>query len=67
MTPAEFKKNRIKTGMSQQKFAEFIGLGEGGGNQVRRWEMDPSNKSARRPSPIACRILSWLAFGKLKV
>lgn len=59
MTPDELKQARRKLGLSTQKLAYALKMGDHGGRTVRRWERGDS----AIPGPVAVAIEFMLARG----
>jgi DNA-binding transcriptional regulator YiaG len=62
MTPKEFKATRKGLGLSVNQLAAILDVSP---VTVRRWEMTSGKASARKPDPIACRVLGWMDSGAL--
>jgi DNA-binding transcriptional regulator YiaG len=62
MTPKEFKETRNGLGLSTKQLAAILDVSP---VTVRRWEMTSGKASARKPDPIACRVLGWMDSGAL--
>lgn len=57
MTPAKFKANRLKLGLSQTDLGAILNTAS---RTIRYWEDD---SDARPPNPIACRVVEWMLTG----
>ncbi len=62
MTPQEFKETRKGLGLSTKQLAAILDVSH---VTIRRWEMSSGKPSARKPDPIACRVLGWMDSGAL--
>lgn len=62
MTPKEFKATRKGLGLSVNQLAAILDVSP---VTIRRWEMSSGKASARKPDPIACRVLGWMDSGAL--
>ncbi len=54
MKPAELKAARVALGMTQAALATALHVSP---VTIRRWEMEPSVKSSRKPNKFACQIV----------
>ena len=59
MSPAQFRENRRRLGLTQAQLGRIIDTDP---RTVRRWEDDTG---LRPPNPIACRVLDWMLHGWL--
>lgn len=57
MTPAEFKANRNKLGLSAAELGEIINTDP---RTIRKWEHEDGT---RPPNPVAVRVMEWLLAG----
>ena len=64
MTPKEFKETRKGLGLSVNQLAAILDVSH---VTIRRWEMSSGKPSSRKPDPIACRVLEWLAIGYVEL
>ena len=62
MTTNEFKETRKGLGLSTKQLAAILDVSP---VTIRRWEMTSGKPSARKPDPIACRVLGWMDSGAL--
>lgn len=62
MTPIEFKEARNNLGLSINQLAEILNTNP---VTIRKWETPDDRNTARKPNPIACQVLRWIADGKL--
>lgn len=54
MKPAEFKAARVAMGFTQAALATSLQVSP---STIRRWEMEPSVKSSRKPNKFAVMII----------
>lgn len=62
MTSKEFREARLKLGLTLAALGKIIDTHP---RTIRKWEADDDTNSARKPNPIACRVLQWLESGEL--
>lgn len=55
MTPIQFKQARLALGLSASDLSDILACTV---RTINRWE-----DGSRKPDPLACRILDWLADG----
>lgn len=61
MKPAQFKAARVALGYTQAAFAVVLEVDP---VTIRRWEMEPNVKSARKPNKHACKWVVSMLIAK---
>lgn len=64
MTNVEFRTRREKLGLTQVKLAAILDVPL---RTLESWEQSTATGSSRTPNRIACRVLTWIEQGKLKL
>jgi len=60
MTPAEFKQARESLGLTLAELGHILDTSP---TTIVKWEMPPTNSTARKPNPIAVRVMRWMLGG----
>lgn len=60
MTPDEFKTGRKSLGLTQAQLGHILDTAP---QTIRKWEMPPTNSTARSVNPVAARVMTWMLAG----